>query len=59
MPQDWDQISQNDQKGHTTETYVTLIEGASLGGGKTSSCCFVVDENPLLPGEELCGRRRQ
>jgi hypothetical protein len=33
--------------------YVTRIEGASLGGGKTSSCCFEVEENFLFPREEL------
>jgi hypothetical protein len=54
---DWDGVSQ-DHMAVSMNTYVTLIDGASLGGGKTSRCCFDVEENSRLPRGEVCGRRR-
>ncbi len=46
------------RKEDLIKTYVTLMEGASVGGGKTSSCCFVADEKFLLARGELYGRSR-
>jgi hypothetical protein len=51
---DWKKVSQ-DQHTNLLYPYVTRIEGACFGGGKTSSCCFVVDENLIFPRrDEVC-----
>jgi hypothetical protein len=55
MLQDCRHVNHKKEEKLSAYTYVTLIEGASVGGGKTSSCRLVVDENFLLPNEELYG----